>query len=156
MIQKPLDVGVEYITVPLPMELSHPRNRLMTVASRSEAVGVVVKDLLEERTEEAPEHLLSNAIADGGDTQGPGFAIAFGDMDASQGEGPKGPILELSRQGLGVVVEVILEQRDTDLVNPRCTAITFHAAEGQDNQSVSDPPGQRVRFDLGHTQVLSC
>ena len=156
MIQKPLDVGVEYITVPLPMELSHPRNRLMTVASRSEAVGVVVKDLLEERTEEAPEHLLSNAIADGGDTQGPGFAIAFGDMDASQGEGPKGPVLESRRQGQDVVEDVFLEQRDTDLINPRCPAITFHVAEGLEDRPFGDPPGQRVRLDLDHTQVLSC
>ena len=49
-----------------------------------------MKDPLEERTQELPKHLLSNAVADGGDTQRPRLAVALGDVDTSQGQGPEG------------------------------------------------------------------
>lgn len=93
VVKEPLDVGIEYMGVPLLTEFQHPRHRPMTVACRPEPIGVVVEDPLEERTQELPEHFLSNAVADSGDTQGPGFAVAFGDMDPTQGEGPERPIL---------------------------------------------------------------
>jgi len=38
MIQKPLDVGIEYVDVPLPMEFQHPLHSLMAVAARPETI----------------------------------------------------------------------------------------------------------------------
>jgi len=52
----------------LPMELQHPFQSLMAVATRPEAVGVVVKQPLKERAQELPKHLLGNPVADGGHT----------------------------------------------------------------------------------------
>ena len=82
MILEPLDVGVEYVFVPKPMEFDDLLHGPMAAASRSEAKRVVVKDPLEERTEELANHLLSNAVAHGGDAQGPGFARFLEDVDA--------------------------------------------------------------------------
>jgi hypothetical protein len=60
------------------MEFEHPRDGRMTVAGRPEAMGVRVEDPLEERTPEEPQHLLSNAVADGGDTQRAGLPAPLG------------------------------------------------------------------------------
>ncbi len=65
----------------MPAEFDDPHDGHMTVSPRPEAVGVVVKDPLEERTEELTNHLLSNAVAHSGDAQRSGFAIAVGDVD---------------------------------------------------------------------------
>src|SRR4029077_8309499 len=111
--------------VPLPMELPHPHHSLMTVACRPETVGVVVEDRLEERTQKEPQHLLSNAVADSGDTERPGFPVPLGNPDTAQGQGFESPALELPHQGQQVLVEIALEQTDADLVDPRRTAIAF-------------------------------
>jgi DNA invertase Pin-like site-specific DNA recombinase len=52
--------------------------------------------------------------------------------------------------------EISLKQTDADLVNPRSTAIAFDVAKGGEHQGLGDPSRQRMSFDLGHTQVLSC
>jgi len=58
-----------------------------------ETIGVVVKDPLEERTQELTNHLLSDPVADSGDSQGTGFTVGLGDVDAAQGAGLISPIL---------------------------------------------------------------
>src|SRR5258707_11972136 len=98
------------MSVPLPLEFQHPFDGLMTVACRPEAIGVVVEDPLKERTQEEPKHLLSNAIADGGDTQRTSFPVPLGDVDAMQRQGPVSPVLEPSHQGQQVLLEIALEQ----------------------------------------------
>ena len=140
----------------LPMEVQHPFDSHVTAASRPEAIGVVVEDPLEERTQDEPKHLLSNAIADRGDAQGSRFAVALGDVHASQGEGPIGPALEVAHQGQQVLQKVILVELNADLVDPRRAAITFHVAEGFEQERLGNPSRPRVCLDLGHRQVLSC
>ena len=54
VVEEPLNVGIEHMGVPLPMEFDDPQHGLMTVACRPEPVGVVVEDPLEERTQEEP------------------------------------------------------------------------------------------------------
>jgi hypothetical protein len=49
----------------------------MAVASWTEAKGRLVKQRLEERGQEAADHLLSYAIADRGDTERAEFSSAF-------------------------------------------------------------------------------
>lgn len=115
-----------------------------------------MKDPLEERVQELPEHLLSNAVADCWNTQWARLAIALGDMDAAQGVGSERPVLELPHQGQLVLYEILLVQRNTDLINPRRAAITSHVAEGGVHDGRGNTPGQRVCFDLGHVTALSC
>jgi hypothetical protein len=156
VIQEPLNVGIEYLGVPLPMELQHPLHGPMTVACRPETVGVVVEDRLEERTQEEPQHLLSNAVADGGDTERPGFPVPLGNPDTVQGQGLESPALELPHQGQQILPKIVLEQTNADLVDPRRTAIPLDVAKGAEHQGLGNPSRQRMSFDLGHTQVLSC
>ena len=136
--------------VPEPMEFQDPLDRHVTVAFGPEAVGVVVKDRLEERTEEEANHLLSNAIADGGDAQRTGVAVAFGDVDATQGQGLVGPVLEASHQGQQVLFEIAREQLDADLVDSGRSSVAFDVPKSDPHQFRSDPSRQRVRLDLGH------
>src|SRR6202011_1115247 len=109
-IEKPLDISIEYLGVPLPMEFQHPLHGHMTVACRPETIGVVVEDRLKERTQEEAKHLLSNAIADGGDAERPGFPVPLGDPDTAQGQGFESPALEFPHQGQQVLEEISLEQ----------------------------------------------
>jgi len=51
VIKEPLDVGVEYVCVPEPMELLQPPHRVMAASPRPKAEGVVVKDFFEQRTQ---------------------------------------------------------------------------------------------------------
>ena len=115
----------------VPLELDHPFDGLMTVACRPEAIGVVVEDPLEERTQEEPQHFLSNAIADGGDTQWTSFPIPLGDMDATQRRGSVRPILETLHQGQQVLFEIALVQLDADLVDPGRAPVTFDVPESE-------------------------
>jgi hypothetical protein len=71
------------MAAPLLMEFDDPLDGQLAAASRPEAVRIVVKDPLEERTEELANHLLSNAVAHGGDAQRTGFAVAFGNVDSA-------------------------------------------------------------------------
>ena len=99
---------------------------------------------------------MSNAVADGGDTERPGFPVPLGNPDTTQGQGFESPALELPHQGQQVLIEVFLEQTNADLVDPRRTAIAFDVAKRGEHQGLGDPSRQRMRFDLGHAQVLSC
>ncbi|MDH3886317.1 MAG: hypothetical protein OET63_19000 [Desulfobacterales bacterium] len=64
MIETTGDVGVEHPTVPLPSQFQDFLYRIMTASSDPEAIGVVMKLRLEDRVQQAPEHLLRNAISD--------------------------------------------------------------------------------------------
>ena len=156
VVEEPLDVGVEHMTVPLPMEFQDPLHRHMTVACRPETVRVIVKDRLEDGTQKQPEHLLSNAIPDCGDAERTCLPVPLGDPDATQGQGPKGPLLELPHQSQQVRCEIVLVQTDADLVDPGGSAIALDVAKGGQHQGLSDPSRQRVCFDLGHTPFLCC
>src|SRR5260370_27076880 len=116
--------------VPLPMELQDPFHSAMTVACRPVTVGVVVEDRLKERTQEEPKHLLSNAVADSGDAERPGFPVPLGNPDTAQGQGFEGPALEFPHQGQQVLPEITLEQTNADLVAPRRTALPLDVAKG--------------------------
>ena len=150
VVKEPLDVGVEHMGVPLPMEFQDPLHGHMAAACRPEAIRVVVKQPLEERAQEEPKHLLSNPVADGGDPQRACLARSLGDMDAPQGEGLESPVLQVAHQGQQVLFEVDLEHRDADLVNPRRPAIPPDVAEGEMHEGRGDPSRQRVVLDLGH------
>ena len=115
-----------------------------------------MEDPLEERTQELTDHLLSNTVADGGDTERPGFPVPLGDPDTAQGQGLECPALEFPHQGQQVLKEISLDQTDADLVDPRSTVIPFDVAKGGEHQGLGNPSRQRMSFDLGHTQVLSC
>jgi hypothetical protein len=80
-------------------EFQHPLDRLMAVALRPVPEGVVVEDPLEERTQELAEHLLSNAVADSGAAQWTPLPVDFGDVDTTEREGLKRPLLQLPHQG---------------------------------------------------------
>jgi len=57
----------------------------VTAPERPEAVGVVVEDVLEKRIEETADHLLSNAVGDGGNPEWAGFpCVSFRDVDTPQ------------------------------------------------------------------------
>jgi hypothetical protein len=95
MIQEPFDVGVQHMLVAASLEFQHPSHGHVTAPERPEAEGVVMEDPLEERVQETANHFLSNAVGDCGNTQGSGFpCVSFGDVDASQGEGLIGPVLQ--------------------------------------------------------------
>jgi hypothetical protein len=65
------------------MEFDDPLDGHVASASRSETERIVVKDPLEERTQELTDHLLSNAVTHGGDSQGTSFPITLGDVDSA-------------------------------------------------------------------------
>jgi hypothetical protein len=107
-----------------------------------------VKDPLEERTEELANHLLSNPVTHGGDTQRTGFTVAFGDVDTSERMGLVCPILQASHESQQVLFEIIGEQFDADLVDPSGPSVAFDATEGVLHHCWGDPPRQRMCFDL--------
>ncbi len=86
VIEKSGYVSIEYVIVPLPPEFEYPFDRLMTTSARPEAVRVVVKPSLEDRTQEATNHFLSDPITHSRDTQRPKLAGAFRDV-----VDPRGP-----------------------------------------------------------------
>jgi uncharacterized protein (DUF2461 family) len=55
----------------------------MAAAPRSETERVVVKNPLEERIQELANHLLSNSVAYGGDSQRSRFTVSFGDVGSA-------------------------------------------------------------------------
>ena len=145
VVEEPLDVGIEYVRVPVPMEFQDFFHGHVTVAAGPEPVRVVMKHPIEDRTQEKPKHLLSNAVADGRDPQGPGLPRSLGDLHAPQGQGGKLPFLQATHQGQQVLLEVGLEHGDADLVDPRRTAVTFDVAEGISQGSlVDDAPSANV------------
>jgi len=156
MIQEPLDVGIEHLSVPVPLEFQHLFHGLMAIACRPKTIRVVVKDPLEKRTEEEPKHLLSNPVANGGDTQRTGGAVPLGDMDTTQGLGPKAPVLETPHQGQQVLREITLKQPNADLVDPGRAPVTSDVPKRGLEQGQGDPSGQRMSLDLDQLSVLSC
>ena len=133
VVEEPLDVGVEYVGVPLPMEFQHPLHGLMTVACRPEAIGVVVKDPLEERTQEEPKHLLSNAVADGGDTQRAGLARRpLGMWTRRKGRGWNVPLLRSRIRASKFCSRLASNMVNADLVDPRRAPVPFDVPEGGD------------------------
>ncbi len=93
-----------------------------------------MEDPLEERTQEEPKHLLSNAIADGGDTQWPSFPGLLEDVDATRRQRPVRSVLKSSHQGQQVLAEIALVQTDADLVDPGRSPVTFDVPEGGGEQ----------------------
>ncbi len=142
--------------MPLPPEVQDPLHCHVTVASRPETIRVIVEDRLKDGTQDHPEHLLSDTVPDSGDAERPSPSVPLGDQDATQGQRPKDPSLELPHQGQQVRCEIVLVQTNADLVDPRRTAIPLDVAKGVVHQGLGDPSRQRVRFDLGHTPILSC
>jgi hypothetical protein len=47
-------VGVEHIAIPLPSQLQDFLHRIMAASSRPEAIGMIVKLRLEDRTQQTP------------------------------------------------------------------------------------------------------
>jgi hypothetical protein len=67
------------------------------------------------------------------------------------------PILQASYQSQQILVEIILEQLNADLVDPGRSPVPFNVAESGPHQFGSNPPRQRMSFDLlGHGKALSC
>ena len=87
VIEKSLNVGVEYRTVPLAMTLQDPLHRLVTVASGNEPVGMLVKPRFEDRGKKPSNHFLSHPIANHRNAERSELRRAgtFGDVDATQG-----------------------------------------------------------------------
>src|SRR6185436_21014341 len=71
------DVCVENISKAFIVVFDGQLQGLMAVASRTEAGGRLVKQRFEDRLEQAAQDLLSNAIADRGDTERAEFPPAF-------------------------------------------------------------------------------
>jgi hypothetical protein len=106
----------------------------MAAAPRSEPIGIVVKNPLEERTEELANHLLSNPVTHGGDAQGTGFTVALGDVDTSERVGLVCPILQASHESQQVLFEIVLEEFNADLVDPSGASVAFDATKGVPHQ----------------------
>ena len=83
VVKEPRDIGIEHMRVPLPMEFQDPLDGQVAVTLGPETIGVVVEDPLEERTQEEPQHLLSNTVAHRGDAEWTGLAVSLGDMDTA-------------------------------------------------------------------------
>ena len=64
IVEETGDVGIEHPTVPLPPQFQDLLHRLMTASSWPEAVRMIVKLGLEDRTQQTPKHLLSDPIPD--------------------------------------------------------------------------------------------
>jgi hypothetical protein len=77
-------------------------------------------------------------------------------MHPAQGQGPKGPRLELSHQRQQILREVVLEQLNADAVDSRGTPIPLDVAERGVHEGLGDPSRQRMRLDLGHPPILCC
>src|SRR5260370_40899877 len=111
-VEEPLDVGVEYIKVPELLEFLELFHRLMAVAALSEAERAIVKRRLETGVEEAPEHLLGDAVAHGGYAGGTEVSSALLDVNPTGGEGVVGPPLQLSHQGAQGLIELSIAHLD--------------------------------------------
>jgi hypothetical protein len=129
----------------------------MAAALGSEPERIVVKDPLEERTQEVSDHLLSNAVTDSGDAQGPRFTAALVDVDSPKGLGLVCPILQATHEGQQVLIELMLEHSDADLINAGGSPVPANVSESDPHQLRRDPTCQRMSFDfLGQRRALSC
>ncbi len=72
--------------VPLLMEFQDFLHGHVAAAAWPEPIRILVKQPLEERTQEEADHLLSYSVADGWDPQRACLALAFGNPDTTQGE----------------------------------------------------------------------
>jgi hypothetical protein len=158
VIEESGDVGVEYVIVPLPPEFEHLFDRLMTTSARPEAVRVVVKPSLEDRTQEATNHFLSDPITHSRDSQRPKLAGTFGNVDPPCGQRLERPCFEFPHQPVEVLIQVRLEHLNRDLIDPRGPAVSSHGAPGVVHERRGDPPREAV--DLLHFRhrflLLSC
>ena len=64
VVKEPFYIGIEHISVPLPVEFQDQAHGRMTVLQRSEALRSIVKERFENRLEKATNHLLADAIPD--------------------------------------------------------------------------------------------
>jgi hypothetical protein len=66
IVEEPLDISVEHMVVPLLMEFQDFAHGHVAIAVWPEAIRVIVKQPLKERTQEEAYHILGNPIANGG------------------------------------------------------------------------------------------
>jgi len=148
VIEESGNVSIEYMTVPLPPEFEYPFDRLMAVAARPEAVRVVVKPSLEDRTQELPKHFLSDPITHSRDTQRPKLAGAFRDVDPPSGQRLERPCFKFPQQPVKVLIQVRLEHLDRNFVDPRGPAVSSHGAPSVVHERRGD--ASREAVDLLH------
>jgi hypothetical protein len=121
----------------------------VTISSRPEAEGRIVKQPFKDRVQQASYDFLSNAIPDGGDTKRT-EALAFWNEVATQWEGLKRAILEVAFQGREILGQVSLKHLDADPVDARRTAIAFDRLEGGVQKRCGDPPSEGVCLYLSN------
>ena len=95
VVKEALNVGIHHRLVAGFMVFKHLGQGHVTIASGTEAVGRLVKQRLEDGSQQAPKHLLSNPIANRRNTQRAQLAAAFVQEMPSQGFGFKGTVLEV-------------------------------------------------------------
>src|SRR4029077_9310949 len=91
IVEKPLDIRVEYHLVPLAVEFQHSLDRLVAVASGDESVRVLVKQWFKDRGKKPSNHFLSHPISYHWNAERSKLrrARAFGNEDTTQWQGPK-------------------------------------------------------------------
>ena len=148
VVEKSLNVGVEYETTPGTAEFGDLLESVVTRFVRPETVGLVVEQRFEQGVQQPTQHFLCHAIADGGNAQRAFLATPLVDVLASRRQGLKSPRLEFPHQPFEVLFEVGLEHLDADTIDSGGPAVLANSVECVAHDSERDPSGQRVMFDL--------
>jgi hypothetical protein len=81
----------------------------------------------------------------------------FGNPHASQWLGGESTLLQVTLECSQIVVQVLLEHRNADFVNPGGTSVLFHRFECLHHQPIIDTTGERMHFPfLGHVGLPTC
>jgi len=64
VVEESGNIGIEHPTVPLPPQFQDFLHRIMAASSGPKAIRMIVKPRLEDRVQQAPQHLLRNPISD--------------------------------------------------------------------------------------------
>ncbi len=157
IVEEAGNIGIEYITIPLPSQLQDLLHRLMAASSWPEAKRMIVKPCLKDRIQQTPKHLLGDPISDCRDSQRAklGPLGVFGNVDTSSGQGQKRPLFQFPHQPVEVRLQMPFEHLDADLIDSRRTAIPPHGPPSFVHQLGSNPSCQAMNFDLSFCHVLS-
>jgi hypothetical protein len=81
VIKESFDIGIQHELVPVVGVLQHFFDGHMAVTARPEAIGVIIKQLFEDRADQASDDFLSHSTSNHGNAERSKFASNLGNMN---------------------------------------------------------------------------
>ena len=148
VIKEPFDVHINNKLVSIVCIVNDLHDGHVTVASGPEAVGVIVKQWLEERVYQLSDDFLSDPASNGGNAERPEIVLVLRDIDPPKRDGLIGACFEVSHKSVEILVEIILYHLDGDLVETGRAPVLFNGFKSLAHQLRGDMSRKGVDFEF--------